>query len=124
MRATAVPAFRDALASWRRGDRSMRTDVPSRSAARPLNPSIRPKKPARPCWDTLLLLHSGPQGRHPLDLTIWLRLDEIGPEDQSMQPKSQHWIWMTLAVLALTMISYIALPPAVIKQASALLSWG
>jgi hypothetical protein len=36
-------------------------------------------------------------------------LDEIGPEDQSMQPKSQHWIWMTLAVLALTMISYIAL---------------
>jgi hypothetical protein len=51
-------------------------------------------------------------------------LDEIGPEDQSMQPKSQHWIWMMLAVLALTMISYIALPPAVIKQATALLSWG
>ena len=36
-----------------------------------------------------------------------------------MQPKSQHWIWMMLAVLALTMISYIALPPAVIKQATA-----
>jgi hypothetical protein len=36
-----------------------------------------------------------------------------------MQPKSQHWIWMALAV-----ISYLAVPPAVIKQATALLSWG
>jgi|HubBroStandDraft_6_1064221.scaffolds.fasta_scaffold4588706_1 hypothetical protein len=41
-----------------------------------------------------------------------------------MQPKSQHWIWMTLAVLALTIISYFVVPPAVIKQATALLSWG
>jgi hypothetical protein len=38
-----------------------------------------------------------------------------------MQPKSQHWIWMTLAVLALTVISYLVAPPAVIKQATALL---
>jgi hypothetical protein len=28
-------------------------------------------------------------------------LDDFGIEDQSMQPKLQHWIWMTLAVLAL-----------------------
>jgi hypothetical protein len=41
-----------------------------------------------------------------------------------MQPKSQHWIWMTLAVLALTVITYLVVPPAVIKQATALLSWG
>jgi hypothetical protein len=48
----------------------------------------------------------------------------VGIEDQSMQPKSQHWIWMTLAVLALAVISYLAMPPAVIKQATSLLSWG
>jgi hypothetical protein len=48
----AVLAFRDALVSWRRGARSIRTDAPLGSAARPLNPSLRPKKPARPCWDT------------------------------------------------------------------------
>jgi hypothetical protein len=53
-----------------------------------------------------------------------LRLDDFGIEDQSMQPKSQHWIWMTLVVLALAAISYLAMPPAVIKQATALLSWG
>jgi hypothetical protein len=47
-----------------------------------------------------------------------------GSGDQSMQPKSQHWIWMTLAVLALTVISYLVVPPAVIKQATALLIWG
>ena len=41
-----------------------------------------------------------------------------------MQPKSQHWFWMTLAVLALTIISYFVVPPAAIKQATALLSWG
>ena len=41
-----------------------------------------------------------------------------------MQPKSLHWIWMTLAVLALAVISYLAMPPAVIKQATALLGWG
>jgi len=41
-----------------------------------------------------------------------------------MQPKLQHWIWITLAVLALAEISYLAMPPAVIKQATALLSWG
>jgi hypothetical protein len=40
-----------------------------------------------------------------------------GSGDQSMQPKFA-------AVLALTMISYLAVPPAVIKQATALLSWG
>jgi hypothetical protein len=51
-------------------------------------------------------------------------LDNFGIEDQSMQPKLQHWIWMTLAVLALAVISYLAVPPAVIKQATALLSWG
>jgi hypothetical protein len=48
----------------------------------------------------------------------------VGIEDQSMQPKSQHWIWMTLAVLALAVISYLAVPSTVIKQATALLSWG
>jgi hypothetical protein len=31
---------------------------------------------------------------------------------------------MGLAVLALAMISFLAMPPAVIKQATALLSWG
>jgi hypothetical protein len=41
-----------------------------------------------------------------------------------MQPKSQHWIWMTLAVLALAVISYLAMPPAVIKQAASLLCSG
>ena len=41
-----------------------------------------------------------------------------------MQPKSQYWIWMTLAVLALAVISYLAMPPAVIKQAASLLCWG
>jgi hypothetical protein len=41
-----------------------------------------------------------------------------------MQPKLQHWIWITLAVPALAEISYLAMPPAVIKQATALLSWG
>jgi hypothetical protein len=46
-------------------------------------------------------------------------LDDFGIEDQSMQPKLQHWIWITLAE-----ISYLAMPPAVIKQATALLSWG
>jgi hypothetical protein len=39
-------------------------------------------------------------------------------------PAKQHWIWTTLAVLALAEISYLAMPPAVIKQATALLSWG
>ena len=47
-----------------------------------------------------------------------------GSGDQPMQPKSQHWIWMTLAVLALTIISYFVVPPAVIKQTTVLLSWG
>src|SRR6476646_9231006 len=47
------------VASWRP---IMRTDAPLKSPARPLNPSLRPKKPARRCWDTLLLLHSGPDG--------------------------------------------------------------
>jgi hypothetical protein len=47
-----------------------------------------------------------------------------GSGEQSMQPKSQHWLWMTLAGLALAVISYLAMPPAVIKQATALLSWG
>jgi hypothetical protein len=42
----------------------------------------------------------------------------------SMPPKSQHWIWMVLAVLAFTLISYLVVPPAVIKQATALLNWG
>jgi hypothetical protein len=51
-------------------------------------------------------------------------LDDFGIEDQSMQPKLQHWIWITLAVLAVAEISYLAMPPAVIKQATALLSWG
>jgi hypothetical protein len=31
---------------------------------------------------------------------------------------------MGLAVRALAMISFLAMPPAVIKQATALLSWG
>lgn len=57
-------------------------------------------------------------------LALRLRLDDFGIGDQSMQPKSQHWIWMTLAVLALAVITYLAMPPAVIKQATALLSWG
>ena len=47
-----------------------------------------------------------------------------GSRKQSMQPKLQHWIWITLAVLALAVIIYIAMPPTVIKQATALLSWG
>src|SRR5712671_8172500 len=62
MRVTVVQAFRGARGSWRRGVQSMRTDAPLKSAARPLNRSLRPKKPARPCWDTLLLLHLGPEG--------------------------------------------------------------
>src|SRR5258705_3096695 len=62
MRVTAVQAFMGARGSWRRGVQSMRTDAPLKSPARPLNPSLRPKKPAGPCWDTLLLLHSGPEG--------------------------------------------------------------
>ena len=41
-----------------------------------------------------------------------------------MQPTSQQWIWMTLAALALAVISYLVLPPVVIKQATALLSGG
>jgi hypothetical protein len=41
---------------------------------------------------------------------------------KSMQPKLQHWIWM--AVLALAVISYVAMPPVVVKQGTALLSWG
>jgi hypothetical protein len=45
-----------------------------------------------------------------------------GGSDQSMQPESQHWIWMTLAVLALTVITYPVVPSAV--QANALLIWG
>jgi hypothetical protein len=32
-----------------------------------------------------------------------------------MQPNSQHWIWMTLAVLALTVITFLVVPPAVVK---------
>ena len=39
-----------------------------------------------------------------------------------MLPMSQHWIWMTVAVLALAVISYLAMPPAVIKQATLNLS--
>ena len=39
-----------------------------------------------------------------------------------MQPKLQHRIWITLAVLALAEISYLAVPPALIKQATVLLS--
>jgi hypothetical protein len=39
-----------------------------------------------------------------------------------MQPQSHHWIWMTLAMLALTVMSYFATPPAAIKQAAALLN--
>jgi hypothetical protein len=41
-----------------------------------------------------------------------------------MQPMLQHWIWTTAAVLALAVISYLAMPPVVVKQATALLSWG
>jgi prephenate dehydrogenase len=48
----------------------------------------------------------------------------VGPRDQSMQPKSQQWLWMTLAALALALISYLAMPPTVMNQATALLSWG
>jgi hypothetical protein len=48
----------------------------------------------------------------------------IGSGDQSMQPKSQHWVRMVLAVLALTVITYLVVQPAAIKQASVLLSWG
>jgi hypothetical protein len=47
-----------------------------------------------------------------------------GSRKKSMQPKLQHWIWMTVAVLALAVISYLAMPPAVVRQATALLSWG
>jgi hypothetical protein len=47
-----------------------------------------------------------------------------GSGDQSMQSKSQHWIWVALAVLALTVITYLVVPPSVIKQATALLSSG
>jgi hypothetical protein len=43
---------------------------------------------------------------------------------KSMQPKSEHWIWMMVAVLALAVISYLAMPPVVVRQATALLSWG
>jgi len=32
----------------------------------------------------------------------------------------QHWIWMTVAVLALAVISYLAMPPVVVRQATAL----
>jgi len=32
-----------------------------------------------------------------------------------MQPKLRQWIWITLAVLALAEIGYLAMPPAVIK---------
>jgi hypothetical protein len=53
-------------------------------------------------------------------LTRRLRLDNFRIVDQSMQPKSQHWIWMTLAVLALAVISYLACR----KLANALLNWG
>ena len=34
---------------------------------------------------------------------------------QPMQPKLRQWIWITLAVLALAEIGYLAMPPAVIK---------
>ena len=33
------------------GGRSIRTDAPLRSGARPLNPSPRLRKLAKPCWD-------------------------------------------------------------------------
>jgi hypothetical protein len=62
--------------------------------------------------------------RWPLAVVLRLRLDGIGSGGQSMQPTSQHWIWMALVVLALTMITYLVVPPAVIKQATALLIWG
>ena len=47
-----------------------------------------------------------------------------GSRMKSMQPMLQHWIWTTAAVLALAVISYLAMPPVVVKQATALLSWG
>jgi hypothetical protein len=43
---------------------------------------------------------------------------------KSMQPMLQHWIWTTAAVLALAVISYLAMPPVVGKKATARLSWG
>jgi hypothetical protein len=52
-------------------------------------------------------------------LALRLRLDNFGIGGSILQPKSQQWIWMTLAVLALGAISYLAVAPAVIKQATA-----
>jgi hypothetical protein len=51
-------------------------------------------------------------------------LDDFGIEESIHAAEVAHWIWITLAVLALAEISYLAMPPAVIKQATALLSWG
>ena len=48
-----------------------------------------------------------------------IALGYFGIGGSILQPKSQQWIWMTLAVLALGAISYLAVAPAVIKQATA-----
>jgi hypothetical protein len=66
----------------------------------------------------------GALARLPLPSPCGCAWMSSGSGIKSMQSKSQHWIWMTLAVLALSTISYFAMPRNVIEQATALLSWG
>ena len=40
-----------------------------------------------------------------------------------MKSTSPPWVWIALALLALLVIGYVVTPPAVIQQATALLSW-
>jgi hypothetical protein len=40
-----------------------------------------------------------------------------------MKSMSPPWVWIALA-LALLVIGYVVTPPAVIQQATTLLSWG
>ena len=72
---------------------------------------------------SLLPAGTGRPSAFALALHPPLRLDGAWSGDQIMKSMSPPWVWIALA-LALLVIGYVVTPPAVIQQATALLSWG
>jgi hypothetical protein len=55
-------------------------------------------------------------------LPLWVTLGYRSVEGCIMRSSGPQWVALVLAVLALAIITYIAMPPGLIKQATAL--WG